>query len=333
MTTSMIDEKGTSKMKSYRRSSFRTYSIQFYTKQQLGQKNRIDVQATSVEDAVNQFNEEASIAFPNQDVIEIISITCAGKRVSKKVLDLLNSQFIAECDAGATGGGGDAGGMASGDAGASAGDTAGEMAGTTSAEVLGNCDHVKDGYMGPGCVHIPSRVKVPLNRWEAAYGGSKRKKTKKGKDKKYAYEKGMKVVVDMLEDETLPDASGIWTYCECLLDAEETLDENGYDLNAQIVDDAFLPKMKTDVNAMKPYFANGQMCIDFQTKKQAVEFAIKRLEDFMTLIEDNSIYYASQEDWEAEAPRYKMEELDAKRALKNGKDFCSITDGRNDRIP
>jgi hypothetical protein len=56
--------------------------------------------------------------------------------------------------------------------------------------------------MGPGNFYIPSKVKVPLHRWEISNGGSQRKKTKKGKNKKYSYEKGMKVVVDMFENES-----------------------------------------------------------------------------------------------------------------------------------
>ena len=118
--------------------------------------------------------------------------------VSYRRIDNTNSKMV-ECDSGAA----DGGAVASG------GDASGASAGagiegpaTTSGDVLGNCDHSSgEGFFGPGCFHVPSRAKFPLHRWEVANGGSKRKKDKKGRDKKYAYEKGMKVVVDMLEDE------------------------------------------------------------------------------------------------------------------------------------
>lgn len=66
---------------------------------------------------------------------------------------------------------------------------------TTTGDVLGKCDHIKDGYMGDGCFHIPAKAKVPLHRFEIANGGSVRK----NKRKKTAYEKGMKVVANMFE--------------------------------------------------------------------------------------------------------------------------------------
>ena len=97
---------------------------------------------------------------------------------------------VDECDGGVAAGGGDVGVA-----------PVGQPTGTTNAEVLGKCDHEHDGYLGPGCFHVPCKAKVPLYRWQVANGGSKRKKDKKGKDKHYAYEKGMKVVVNMFEGE------------------------------------------------------------------------------------------------------------------------------------
>ena len=75
------------------------------------------------------------------------------------------------------------------------------MAGTSTTDVIGTFDP-KKGVMGVGNFMVPSKVKVPLHRWEVCNGGSKRKKDKKGRDKHYAYEKGMKVVVDMLEKDS-----------------------------------------------------------------------------------------------------------------------------------
>lgn len=104
---------------------------------------------------------------------------------------------VDECDGGAVGGDAGAG------AGVSSGDAGGVDVSSDSAihidDVLGKNEPGK-GYMGPGNFYIPSKVKVPFKRWEIANGGSKRKKNKKGKDKKYSYEKGMKVVVDMFEE-------------------------------------------------------------------------------------------------------------------------------------
>lgn len=132
-----------------------------------------------------------------EDIVSnIVDITVDGKALPKIEVDKWNARLagkIDECD-----GGGDAGVAIGGDAGAA---PTGEPTGTTNAEVLGNCDHTHDGYLGPGCFHVPCQVKVPLYRWQVANGGSKRKKDKKGKDKHYAYEKGMKVVVNMFEGE------------------------------------------------------------------------------------------------------------------------------------
>lgn len=102
---------------------------------------------------------------------------------------------MAECDAG-----GDCGAVGGGEAAGIAVDAA-PTAGMSSSDALGSCDHAKSGYLGAGCFHVPTKCAVPLHRWEVGNGGSKRKKTKKGKDKHYAYEKGMKVVYDMLGEE------------------------------------------------------------------------------------------------------------------------------------
>lgn len=96
-------------------------------------------------------------------------------------------------------------GAGAGDAGAAAGDGASydapfhecpsaKQVGIDTTQVLGKCDHKKDGYMSKGCFHLPGRVKTPLHRLEIANGGSKRKKGKNGKPKRYAHEKGMRVI-------------------------------------------------------------------------------------------------------------------------------------------
>lgn len=36
--------------------------------------------------------------------------------------------------------------------------------GITNDEVLGNCDHHKDGYLGPKCFHVPSRTNKKLKK-------------------------------------------------------------------------------------------------------------------------------------------------------------------------
>ena len=141
--------------------------------------------------------------FPDSKVVKIKSITCDGNLIPEKIIDKLNASFVDECDGAAAGG--DAGAaVGATDAGAAAvdaqtGDTAAEMVGTTTTDVLGKCEPGK-GYMGKDNFYIPARAQVPLHRWEAANGGSKRKK--KGK---YPYEKGMKVVVSMFEDEQHTD--------------------------------------------------------------------------------------------------------------------------------
>lgn len=100
---------------------------------------------------------------------------------------------------------GDCGGMAS-DVGALDGSAAFMHGGepiTTAGDVLGKCDAQK-GCMGHGDFHIPKMVGSLYHRWPCCNGGSKRKKDKNGKAKKYYPEKGMKVITsyaDLTEDE------------------------------------------------------------------------------------------------------------------------------------
>ena len=177
--------------------AFHEYTISFAVKGSNAVKH-IDVEASTIEDAMKSFNEKVADELPNAKVTKITNMTCNGKLVSKKMLDTANDSLLDECD-GASAGGDAGSAVAGGDvAGAVAydtGDTAAEMAGTTTSEVLGKCEPGK-GYMGKDNFYIPAKAKVPLHRWEAANGGSKRKK--KGK---YPYEKDMKVVVSMFEDD------------------------------------------------------------------------------------------------------------------------------------
>lgn len=200
----MIDED--IDMKSYRRddNSKHDYTIRYLTPATIGGTNKVEMEKTTLtlDDIVLHY----LIGINKEDhVSEIVDISIDGKALPKTDIDKWNKRLagkIDECDGGGAGAGGagagDAGGAIGGDAGAA---SVGEPVGTTNAEVLGNCDHCHDGYLCPGCFHAPSKVKVPLYRWQVANGGSKRKKDKKGKDKHYAYEKGMKVVVNMFEDE------------------------------------------------------------------------------------------------------------------------------------
>lgn len=182
-------------------SEFHEYRVSFVVKGKTVAQH-LDVTASTIEDAMKSFNEKVADEFPRDKVTKITNITRDGKMVSKAILDKANGSLLDECDGGAAAG--DAGGAApAGDAGiADAGDVAAEMSGTSTADVLGKCEPGK-GYMGKDNFYIPARAKVPLHRWEAANGGSKRKK--KGK---YPYEKGAKVVVSMFEDEMM-DESGL----------------------------------------------------------------------------------------------------------------------------
>ena len=73
--------------------------------------------------------------------------------------------------------------------------------GISTNDILGKCDHGKNGFMSKDCFHVPAKVKTPLKRWEVANGGSKRKHTKSGKIKRYAYEQGMKVIQNLFESD------------------------------------------------------------------------------------------------------------------------------------
>jgi hypothetical protein len=165
----------------------------------IGYVNRFEIDDTDM--SIDDIAKTSLLGSSKNDYpIEIVDIIIDGKKISKSELNAINDRFFSqavyECDGGAAAGG-DAGGASVGDIGGDAsidGDS-----GIHIEDVLGKNEPGK-GYMGPGNFYIPSKVKVPFKRWDIAYGGSKRKKTKKGKDKKYHYEKGMKVVVDMFEE-------------------------------------------------------------------------------------------------------------------------------------
>ena len=60
--------------------------------------------------------------------------------------------------------------------------------GISADDVLGKCDHHKDGYLGAKCFHVPKNALGKgkmMRRWEEIYGGAGKKK------KKNPYEKGM----------------------------------------------------------------------------------------------------------------------------------------------
>lgn len=172
-----------------------SYVIKYLTHDTIGHVNRYEVNNSYL--TMDEIVKYELIGSSKNDYpIQIVDMKIDGKKVSSKFLNHLNkiyfNDFIDECDGGDAGGGAIGGGD-----GASIG---GEITGTTT-DVLGTNEPGK-GYMGPGNFYIPSKVKVPLHRWEASNGGSYRKKTKKEKNKKYSYEKGMKVVVDMFENES-----------------------------------------------------------------------------------------------------------------------------------
>lgn len=189
-------------MRSYRRDDAikHDYAVVYLTPQTSDGINRVDLEKTTL--TLDEIIPSYLVGVNKEDTASnIVDIVVDGKTLPKIEVDKWNDRLagkIDECDGGGASGGGGAGGAVGGDAGAA---PAGEPTGTTNAEVLGNCDHAHDGYLGPGCFHVPCQVKVPLYRWQVANGGSKRKKDKKGKDKHYAYEKGMKVVVNMFEGE------------------------------------------------------------------------------------------------------------------------------------
>ena len=199
-------------MKNYKNGTC-TFIIRFSTKNGVGVFCSWRGDAKNVDDAIMQ----CSKCIPTDDKISSIkSIVADNNKLLDEEIEIINNKLnsIDECDGGAAVGGAD-GGAAIGDSGAVSVD-GGEIAptdvsGIKNADVLGHCNHEKgEGYFGPGCFHIPSKVKVPFHRWEIGNGGSKRKKNKKGKDKKYEYEKGMKVVVDMFESNSIPSNVNIW---------------------------------------------------------------------------------------------------------------------------
>ena len=173
-----------------------SYVIRYLTHNTIGRVNRYEVNNSYL--TMDEIVKHELIGSSENDYpIQIVDMKIDGKKVSSKLLNHLNKTYfnnsIDECD------GGDAGG---GDIGGGDGASiSGEITGTTTTDVLGTNEPGK-GYMGPGNFYIPSKVKFPLHRWEVSNGGSQRKKTKKGKNKKYSYEKGMKVVVDMFENES-----------------------------------------------------------------------------------------------------------------------------------
>lgn len=174
-----------------------SYIIEYLTHDTIGHVNRYEVNNSYL--TMDEIVKYELIGSSKNDYpIEIVSVSIDGKKISPSGIKKLNSKYfsdkLSECDGGAIGGG-----AAAGDS-SPAGDssTSGNLDGIHIEDVLGKNEPGK-GYMGPGNFYIPSKVKVPLHRYEIANGGSKRKKTKTGKTKKYSYEKGMKIVVDMLE--------------------------------------------------------------------------------------------------------------------------------------
>ena len=203
-------------MRSYRRKDniIHNYTIR-YTTQTPGHIFRTDIEGSTLTlDDIVPFKLNAH---PQGDIpMVIVSAYINGNPVSKSKIEQLNAklngQTIDECD------GGDAGTGASCDASAVASDgvdTAAEMVGTTTTDVLGTYEPGK-GFMGKDNFYIPAKAKVPLHRWEIANGGSKRKKGKNGKPKKYEYEKGTKVVVDMFENDMMLEADDGYTSYEDL---------------------------------------------------------------------------------------------------------------------
>ena len=280
-----------------------------------------------------------------------LSVKVDGWPMNKTYVEKLNALLqqndeVDECDGGGAGAG-DAGGASAGDAGAAAdaGDIAGEMAGTSVTDVLGKFEPGK-GVMGVGNFMVPVKVKHPLHRWEIANGGSKRKKGKNGKPKKYEYEKGMKVVVSMFEDEndmpteplsfSKPDVSGMWEYYENMPEADN--DESSYDYHACM----HIPSLKSQLQTSSKDLSDAQWFDaerdgeDFQydgfkkffkTEDDAIDFALKRLHDEVLAYEDDTRYYASNEEWENEKEWKQAEHEKAIDSLKS-KGECYLTDGR-----
>lgn len=101
----------------------------------------------------------------------------------------------------------DGGGAVGGDAGGAGGVASGVSSGTSTTDVIGTFDPEK-GVLGPGNFIFPTRVGKVTSRLAGNGGGSKRKKDKNGKDKKYYPEKGMKVITsyDNLHEDMIEEA-------------------------------------------------------------------------------------------------------------------------------
>lgn len=239
-------------LQSYRRKDIPSYRIRFLTQNEMSVVNRWEGKAFSVDDAIEKCKK---IIGKNDKIVDIESIMVNGKKINDQDLnnikfqclsqnndDLLAVQFD-ECDGGGAAGAGTGAGVgasaaAVGDSTSAAGSTSAvadisNATGISSSDVLGKCDHENgQGYLGQGCFHIPSKVCVPLHRWEIGNGGSTRKTTKKGKKKKTPYEKGMKVVVDMFNETEESSLVPVFVYgitpdkCAKILDKVTDLNPN-----------------------------------------------------------------------------------------------------------
>lgn len=338
-------------MKSYRRKDysneiskiFHKYIVNFLVNN-ANQTHRMSFDASSIEDAIVQFDEQVKLVFPNHKVIDIISISCDGKLFPKDIVDKVAKYTVFECD-GAGDAGGDAGGATGGDAGAAdAGDTAGEMTGTSTADVLGTFDP-KKGVMGVGNFMVPAKVKVPLHRWEVCNGGSKRKKDKKGRPMKTPYEKGMKVVVSMFEDDgEMPveplepieqNTSGMWEYYEENVntnDLEDYVHANTMTvpkLKAQLqtssIDLADAVTFDPDEDAGNAFYGFKKY---FKTRQDAVQFALKRIHDERLAWEDDNLTYAGE--WTEDDKAYYDNQYETACKEIQSRGYASFDDGRNE---
>lgn len=214
--------------------------------------------------------------------------------------------------------------------------------GTSTTDVLGACDHTKDGYMGTDCFHIPAKAQVPLHRWEVANGGSRRKKDKKGKDKHYAYEKGMKTVVKMFEAEH----SNCWLYFEAY-DGNEA--EQSYNFR-DVIDD---PKLKSQVTTHldgTEIWYDGEIDQDkslpgnpwqrtdvsiqggfmkiFQTKDAAKKFALDRIHDACLVSEFDAMAYDDEDGYQDERDFLDNEQKEMIASMKSS-NSATLTDGEH----
>ena len=102
------------------------------------------------------------------------------KSISKYLKKLFEEKLIAKEDDGGAAIGGDVGGgdiVSGGDSPSSdiVPNEPPSSTGLTTTDVLGKCDHKKDGVFGPGCFHLPHMLwSVPCYRYP-----SKRKKKRK----------------------------------------------------------------------------------------------------------------------------------------------------------